>query len=328
MRLSLAVVLLFACQPPKDPKPDVPEKQSDPAPTWAFSAEPTAAKPLQLAQASPMALTASDGTGLAIAKLEAHAVIDAPLAFTELHLVFENPRAQQIEGQFRITLPEHASISRFAMKTNGVWQEGEVVERQAARRAYEDFLHRRQDPALLEQQAGNEFSARIFPIPANGQKEIIISYAEELTSAPYRIALQGLPELAALDLRVQLGDKVSELHEHKVTPMKDFIVEGSEGTGVALRRDNLLVARVTPVMEVAQDPVGSLFVLLDTSASRTLGHTQDVALLKDLLAGMKGAPVRIWERSIKAPSSCAISISSRIVGRSVHRIWSKRSPPW
>jgi len=43
-----------------------------------------------------------------------------------------------------------ASISRFAMKVNGAWQEGEVVEKQAARRAYEDFLHRKQDPALLE----------------------------------------------------------------------------------------------------------------------------------------------------------------------------------
>ena len=41
-----------------------------------------------------------------------------------------------------------AAISRFAMKIGDRWQEGEVVERQAARVAYEDFLHRRQDPAL------------------------------------------------------------------------------------------------------------------------------------------------------------------------------------
>ena len=40
-----------------------------------------------------------------------------------------------------------------------------MVELQAAREAYEDFLHRRQDPALLEKEAGNQFPARVFPIP-------------------------------------------------------------------------------------------------------------------------------------------------------------------
>ena len=71
-----------------------------------------------------------------------------------------------------------------------------MVERQARARAYEDFLHRRQDPALLEQEAGNEFSARVFPIPAARRKELIVSYSQELTRAdePYRLPLRGLPQ--------------------------------------------------------------------------------------------------------------------------------------
>ncbi|HEY7213530.1 MAG TPA: VIT domain-containing protein, partial [Thermoanaerobaculia bacterium] len=117
-------------------------------------AEPPEAEP-----AAPISLTASDGTGLALAALEADGVLEPPLAFTELHLTFENPRDRTIEGRFRIALPPGAALSRFAMRLGDVWQEGEVVERQRARQAYEDFLHRRQDPALLEQEAGNEFSA-------------------------------------------------------------------------------------------------------------------------------------------------------------------------
>jgi hypothetical protein len=119
---------------------------------------------------APIRLTASDGTGLALVALEANGVLEPPLAFTELHLTFENPGAQRIEGRFRVALPPGAAISRFAMKVGDAWQEGEVVERQRARQAYEDVLHRRQDPALLEQEAGNEFSARVFPIPARGRK--------------------------------------------------------------------------------------------------------------------------------------------------------------
>src|SRR5204863_9830609 len=152
---------------------------------------------------SPVSLTASDGTGLRLASLQARAVVEDPLAFTELHLVFRNEQPRVIEGQFAITLPPGAAVSRFAMLQSWGWQEGEVVERQAARVAYEAFLHRRVDPALLEKQGGNEFRARIFPIPASADKEIVISYSQELAqgSEPYRLGLRGLPRPDSLDVR-------------------------------------------------------------------------------------------------------------------------------
>jgi Vault protein inter-alpha-trypsin domain len=133
------------------------------APSASFRFAKTPAGHPESEPAAPISLTASDGTGLALVALEANGVLEPPLAFTELHLTFENPRDQRIEGRFRIALPPGAALSRFAMKNDFGWQEGEVVERQLARVAYEDFLHRRQDPALLEQEAGNEFSARVFP---------------------------------------------------------------------------------------------------------------------------------------------------------------------
>src|SRR5207253_1332298 len=120
---------------------------------------------------------------------------DGPLAFTEMSLAFENPNDRVLEGTFRITLPRGASLGRFAMKIDGQWQEGEVVELEQARRAYEDFLHRKQDPALMEKAAGNEFSARVFPIPARGVKELIVSYVEEVKGEEYRLPLHGMPEI-------------------------------------------------------------------------------------------------------------------------------------
>ncbi|HEU4535663.1 MAG TPA: VIT domain-containing protein, partial [Polyangiaceae bacterium] len=164
-------------------------------------------------QGSPFALTASDGTGLRLVSLRARAVVDDPLALTELRLTFDNPESRQLEGTFRITLPPGAAVSRFAMKVNERWQEGEVVEKQAARRAYEDFLHRKQDPALLEQAAGNEFSARVFPIPPRGRKELIISYSQELRGAdPYALPLRGLPEIESLDLAVHVPGRAEPVH--------------------------------------------------------------------------------------------------------------------
>src|SRR5512140_1634690 len=73
--------------------------------------------------APPWTLTASDGSGLQLTRVDAKAVVQGPLAFTELHLYFHNPEARQREGTFAITLPAGAAVSRFAMESAGQWQE-------------------------------------------------------------------------------------------------------------------------------------------------------------------------------------------------------------
>lgn len=322
----LPVLLAAACTaepPPKepDPAPEVPRPAASPgsvltgppgslgpAAFW-LDAEPGPSRSQGSKEgngaAAPLSLTASDGTGLRLVALEASGVVELPLAFTELRLTFENPEPRTLEGRFEITLPPSASISRFAMKIGEHWQEGEVVERQAARRAYEDFLHRRQDPALLEQEAGNRFSARVFPIPPNGKKELILSYSQELIQPeePYIIPLVGLPELGRLHIRALVGSQaagsasnlggvarqqqVVEVRRTDWTPDEDFKVPPAKSQGpVGLRHENLVVVRVQPFSEARPDPVPSLLVLFDTSASRALGYAAQVERTAALLSAL------------------------------------------
>ncbi|HEV7504852.1 MAG TPA: VIT domain-containing protein [Thermoanaerobaculia bacterium] len=265
--------------------------------------------------ASPIQLTASDGTGLSLVALEANGVLEPPLAFTELHLTFENPRDQRIEGRFRIALPPGAALSRFAMKIGGAWQEGEVVERQRARVAYEDALHRRVDPALLEQEAGNEFSARVFPILPRERKEIVVSYSYALARAdePYVLPLQGLSSVGRLDVRVLLGDhpagdsaaggasnletevhdrRVVELHKRDWTPDQDLkIGQDRVANRAGLRQGNLAVVRVSApgeLVEAKRQEIAGLYVLVDSSASRALGYATQVSRVAELVAGLRG----------------------------------------
>ena len=237
--------------------------------------------------AAPVSLTASDGTGLSLVKLQARGVVMDPLAFTELTLTFANPLDRVIEGQFKVTLPAGATVSRFAMKLDGRWQEGEVVERQAARRAYEDFLHRRQDPALLEQSGGNEFTAKVFPIPAKGMKEVIISYSHELvaSTADYVIPLKGLPEVGDLDVKVSGVSGDGALNKKHFVPNADF-VGAPKRNQVGVRSGELVAARVVPVDGTGADPVTALTLLVDSSGSRALGWREQVALVQQLLAAL------------------------------------------
>jgi hypothetical protein len=278
------------------------------APSFRFAKTPAGRTDAETAP--PIGLTASDGTGLALVAVEANGVLEPPLAFTELHLTFENPRDEVMEGRFRIALPQGAALSRFAMKIGAAWQEGEVVERRRAQVAYEDFLHRKQDPALLEQEAGNEFSARVFPIPARGRKELIVSYSHALTRAdePYVLPLRGLSSIGRLDLRILLGGRpvgnaadsasnlggevsdrrVVELHKRDWTPDRDFEIPQSQvASRASLRHGNLAVVRIAAPVPAVPEEIDSLYVLVDSSASRALGYTTQVRRLGELIAGLR-----------------------------------------
>jgi hypothetical protein len=243
--------------------------------------------------AAPLSLTASDGTGLRLVSLDARAVIDGPLAFTELTLRFENPLDRVLEGRFSITLPEGAAISRLAMRLDTGWQEAEVVELQAARRAYEDFLHRRQDPALLEKAAGNEFSARIFPIPARGSKDIIISYSQSLVgqSATYRLPLRGLPAIDGLRVSALVGQRKGNALAYQPVAMEQRAFKPDRDFEVAvpadvhgLRHGPFVAARLRPAIRTADQRIERMVVLFDTSASRAPGFAGSVAQLGQIVA--------------------------------------------
>ena len=261
--------------------------------------------------AAPLSLTASDGSGLELVSLAAQAVVEDPLAFTELRLTFRNPQNRVREGRFRITLPSGATISRFAMRIGDAWQEGEIVEQHAARVAYEDFLHRRQDPALLEAEAGNEFSARVFPIPPNATKELIVSYSQELPRAgeAYRLPLYGLPRVGHLAIRAlvnraagakngapasslggaRIEHEVVEVTKQNFKPDRDFeVVPGGGNARAGLRHENLVVARIVPLADSdRRDDIPSLQVLFDTSASRALGLTEQVRAFEAVVAELR-----------------------------------------
>jgi len=160
-----------------------------------------ASKPRDPQVAPPFSLTASDGSGLDLVRVDVRAVVEGPLGFTELHLYFHNHETRVREGRFSIALPARAALSRFAMQIDDRMQEAEVVPTALARRVYDDFLHRRQDPALLERSAGNELVARVFPILPRADKHLVISFSQEL-DGEYVLPLRGLPEIAQLDVRL------------------------------------------------------------------------------------------------------------------------------
>jgi tetratricopeptide (TPR) repeat protein len=289
------VASFLSCGDPPPEAPEAPPSDVREAPVAKLAWQPAPTE----AAAPPVSLTSTDGTGLRLVSLEARSVVQDPLAFTELRLVFDNPQDREVEGRFAITLPSGAAVSRFAMKIGDRWQEGEVLERKQAEQVYEDFLHRRQDPALLEKNAGNEFRARVFPIPAKGRKELVISYSQELSDrSPWRLPLRGLPHLDRLDVSVFVEgfggarEVLSERQEGFV-PDRDLQLTLETGPAVGLRHEDLVAVRIEPRLDLPEQPVRGLTVLLDTSASRALGFRAQVDRVGDVLAALGDVPARV-----------------------------------
>ena len=232
---------------------------------------------------APLSLTPTDGSELALTALKAAITLEGPLAHTELHLTFHNPEARQREGRFQITLPPGAAVGRFAMMVNGAWREARVVERGRGQQMFESYLHKRVDPALLEQDHANGFSARVFPIPASGDKEIIIAYDHRISAAdPYQLTLRGLPKTQKLGIEITSNGATTSRNLDNQVP-DDVVVPIGQGDA-AVASGDLFVARVDRAASAAKAPLERVMILVDTSASRAqlMGRQADV--LDQLLA--------------------------------------------
>jgi len=104
------------------------------------------------------------------------------VARTSVDQVFVNHYGRDIEGTYLFPVPEGASVTDFAMFIGNERVKGEILDSREARRIYEDIVRRMRDPGLLEYIGRNLFRARVFPIPANGEKRVQISYSEVLES--------------------------------------------------------------------------------------------------------------------------------------------------
>lgn len=101
---------------------------------------------------------------------------------THVDQLFRNDSSRDIEGQYVFPLPPGSVVSSFTMWVNGEALEAKILGADEARAIYEDFVRRAIDPALLEYIGRDTLSARIFPIPAGGERRIEIDYTELLSA--------------------------------------------------------------------------------------------------------------------------------------------------
>jgi len=106
--------------------------------------------------------------------------IDNGIATTSIDQVFINNYGMDLEGTYLFPLPEEAAIMDFVLYIDGRRVSGEMLDRNKARKIYEDIVRRMKDPGLLEYIGRNLFRARVYPIPGHGERRIELVYSQTL----------------------------------------------------------------------------------------------------------------------------------------------------
>jgi hypothetical protein len=241
--------------------------------------------------APPIRLVGSRGIPLRLAKLDVAGVVEDPLAFTELRMVFENPEPGIVDARLEVELPRAARTTRFAVRDDAGWREAEVVERRAASTV--DPLRVGGDPILEDPGPHRVFRAQLRRIGGRARVEVVLSYAQTFDEAgdEYRVALAGLRRVAAFDANVlvtQTVDDPTTTADERGTQRvvaaerwtgEDIVVALSGERQTAVRHGEMVVARVSPLSHDHPEPMHGLTVLFDTSASRAVGYREQVARL-------------------------------------------------
>jgi len=240
---------------------------------------------------------------LEIARQAVRVVIRAGLAETEVDQTFFNPSARPVEGWYWFRVPEGASVTGFAVETNGALVEGELIERQEAAAQYERATGSGHAPALLEWVDGRTFRSRIFPVPAVGGRRVVLRYLQLLpdhggqlrylyplqAAEPVRIGEfslsvdlgeegRGMQLTTLADARVEDGGRRVSMRRSGYVPRCDFQLEarlGGKRAPLKLLRfsaggdaADYVMARYVPDVEwhKVKQPRGEIVLVVDTSA--------------------------------------------------------------
>jgi Vault protein inter-alpha-trypsin domain len=261
----------------------------------------------------PITLLARDGTDLPLVALEVRGAVEDPLAFTELHLEFENPEPRSLDATLRVRMPGNARVTRFAAFIEGSWRDAEVVERKPG--ALQPSLYEPAQVAIDPSPDGDQHFEVLLPsVPPRSKQQLRLSYTEtfDRVDMPYRVRVAGLHDVPRFDARVvvrsqpdpllevwagnrlpeqlgmdEQGRRVLELHRRDWTATADFVVPTSGLRRTGVRSGRKVAVRINPLSHDHAAPMKALTILFDTSASRAVGYHDRVEHLAELIEALQ-----------------------------------------
>lgn len=181
-----APVMRRIIAPPELPPPDIPRP-----PPW----QPPRVQLPPMQSLKPVA----------IAQVQLHTEVLGQQAQTRVELHLHNPNARVLEGHLQFPLLPGQQVTGFALDIEGQLRDAVPVPKARGQEIFEDIRRRQVDPGLLEAVAANQYQLRVYPIPANGQRRVVLHISESLPAQPATKGQSSLESLLRLPLAFGQG---------------------------------------------------------------------------------------------------------------------------
>jgi Ca-activated chloride channel family protein len=99
---------------------------------------------------------------------------------SRVELVFHNPNARVLEGELQFPLNDGQWVSGFELDIDGELRPAVVVDKARGQQVFEDVIRARVDPALLEVTEGHNYKLRVYPLPPQGTRRVVLHIAQTL----------------------------------------------------------------------------------------------------------------------------------------------------
>ena len=202
--------------------------------------------PTAMSTATPRFIVASPQAErpIELARLRIDSEIVGLAAHTRVLIELYNPNARVLEGEVNFPLRPNQRVTGFSLDIDGELRSAVPVEKALGRQVFEDVTRTRVDPALLETTEGNSYKLRVYPLPPQGTRRVLLEISETLVRS-------GLDARAALDyqLPLQFAQVVRKLEAVIRLPGADPLAVAARlgAERLALQRDGDGVATLTLV---------------------------------------------------------------------------------
>ncbi len=260
---------------------------------------------------------------LSVKYLRVEVTINGQVAQTRVDQVFVNDFDREMEGTYIFPLPGDATVSNFSMYVDGKKMEGRILNKEEARRIYEETVRRQRDPALLEYVGRGAFQASVYPIPAKAERRVQIEYTQvlgresNLVRYVYPLSTEKLSPrpLQQLSIHVTITGKeaikavYSSSHDVAVARKGDFSADASfEAANIRPDKDFVLYyglaqgdmgASLITYRQGSEDGYFLMLVTPRTEMDAAKVAAKDVILVLDTSGSMQGQKINQAKQALR-----------------------------
>ena len=265
------------------------------------------------------------GRSYEIREVSIDARVRDQVAEVQIAQTFHNPGSFQIESEFLFPLPEDGAVQNFVLMVDGRELPGRLLNKDEARRIYEEIVRTKRDPALLEYMGRGLYRTSVFPIPPGADRKVTMRYTQlckrdrEVIEFSYPLGTQKFTtkpiQRLAVNIAIESKDAIKSVycpsddaridrtgdHAARISLERRDIVPSSDFRVVYTLTEGALGASVISYRESSGDD--GYFLLLaspEVKAPDTRPQPKTVIFVLDRSGSMAGKKIEQARRALKS----------------------------